>query len=243
MFGYVLTGAHTFEEVYKVTKILKADTLKVVTAWGLNWNDKVEGDRRALICSLTPNTVIRTKAGDPSSNGTLHPVADEVIAEIIPWYAVKRDIIIEIGNEPNTYSSEPEYIYIYRWYLAETIQRLRTFFPHAQIISTALQPTKNVKRWYEIFNAPDLNIYTKVDYIGVHAYEHTSFLHPQTGDISRMQSIFQKYTEKLFWTELGINGANPKKIEEYRQISLHNPVTYYHYNSFMDVDANYHVIV
>lgn len=240
-FGYVLTGAKNFEEVYRTTKTINANCIKVITGWGLNWNDYIEGNRRALVCSLVPTVVIRTVAGDPSSSGALHPVPELVVAEIEPWYAVKRDIIVEIGNEPNVFSSEQEYIYVYRWYLEQTINQLRTYFPHAKIMSTAMQPDKNVERWYQIFSEPSMNIYDMVDYVGVHAYEHTSFFKPETKHLTKMRNLFNSYAGKLFFTELGINGFNPNKLEEYRQISVSNPVTYYHYNSYGDIDGSYHV--
>ncbi len=246
MFGLVLTAAVNFEEIYTAVKIRRLDTIKVVTGWGLNWNDSVDGNRRALVSSLVPNIVVRTVAGDPSNpSAATFPIVDDVIAEITPWYAVKRDIIIELGNEPNILPYEgtelQDFVYTYRWYLAESIKRLRYFFPHAKLMSTALQPDKKVDYWYQIFSAPDMNIYNMVDYVGVHAYEHTSFLSPQTNHFAKMITRFKPYQKKLFFSELGIAGTNPNKLDEYRTISHSYPVTYYHYNYYGDIDGNYHV--
>jgi hypothetical protein len=240
MFGYVLTYARNVEELYIATKKIGADTIKVITAWGLPWDSTQEGNTRALIASLTPNTVIRTKSGDPSSNGTLYPIPDIIIQEIRPWYSVKRNIIIEIGNEPNVHSSTQDYVYIYKWYLAQTILRLRVEFPHAKIMSTALQPDKNVEYWHQIFSE---DIYDTVDYVGVHAYEHRSFTQPITHHYDKMLSIFALQKSKLFFSELGINGANSNKLAEYKAIAMRFPVTYYHYNSALDIDPQYHVEV
>jgi hypothetical protein len=239
----VLTGARDFEEVYRTIRAIDADTIKVVTGWGLSWDNYDEGDRRSLVCSLVPNTVVRTRTGDPSSGGTLHPIPENVVREIQPWYDRKRNIIIEISNEPNVYSSDINYIYEFRWYLAECIHLCRTRFPHAKIMSTAVQPDKDVERWHQIFSEPNMNIYDMVDYVGVHAYEHMSFAQPITHHYDKMLSIFSKQKSKLFFSELGINGKNSNKLAEYRKIAKQFPVTYYHYNSALDIDPQYHVEV
>lgn len=244
MFGMVLTNAPSFDHVRSIVKKQRLDTIKVVTYWGLPW-DEQSNNNRALICSLTPNTIVRTVSGDSSNpQGSLHPIPEKVIEEIKPWYECKRDIIIEIGNEPNMHANTEMYIYTYRWYLNECIKACRKHFPLAQIMSTALQPDRQVQHWYDIFSARDMNIYDSVDYVGVHAYEHMSFQTDAiiaTNHMKYMLDIYKGYKARLFFSELGINGRNPNKLEEYRTISNEFPTTYYHYCFDRMVDSAYHV--
>jgi hypothetical protein len=237
MFGVVLTAAHQFREVYNTIQKNNLDTLKVVTAWGLPWD---ENCNRALVSYATPNLIVRTKAGDPSVyQASLHPVYHYVFDEIDPWYKARQDIYIEIGNEPNIRDSSNDYIYTYRWYLAETIQACRVRYPQAKIISTALQPDRDVEKWHHIFSEQSMNIYSMVDYIGVHAYDARSFDTPTQYHIQKMLRIFG--TQKLFFTELGIANPDVKdRIAQYKRVAQHYPVVYYHYNSMKDMDGNYH---
>lgn len=245
MFGVVLTQAHSFDEFRTFVKKNTLDTIKVVTAWGLSWEDQ-RSNNRALICSLTPNTVVRTKSGDPSYLlATRHPIPDYVVQEIEPWYRCKRDIIIEIGNEPNLFSSESRYFYEYRWYLLETIKVCRRHFPLARIMSTALQPDYNVQAWFSVFNEKGSNVHDVVDYVGVHAYEHTTFLpnsaYAQTRHLQKIEQMYAPYKDKLFFSELGINGVSNRKLQEYRVIGDRYPTTYYHYVQDEGVDSQYHI--
>lgn len=240
----VLTNAPSFDHVRNVVLRQKLDTIKIVTGWGLPWND-IKNNNRALICSLTPHTIVRTTNGDPSNaQSTKHPIPDKILAEIEPWYKCKRDIIVEIGNEPNMWSNDQDYIFTYRWFLNETIKEIRKTFPLAHIMSTALQPEREVKQWYDIFSQEEMNIYEKTDYVGVHAYEYISFFPgtiPSTNHYKKMVQLFEKYKSKLFFSELGINGNTKNKIEEYRLLSSTYPVTYYHYCFDRMIDSAYHI--
>jgi len=107
MRGIILTNNQgNFLEFRKTVRKYNYDTVKVVSAWGIgkSWDTVT----RAQMLALTPYTIVRTVTGDPSYkdswNGKreyVYPDSKRAIAEITPWYAIKPDILIEIGNEPN----------------------------------------------------------------------------------------------------------------------------------------------
>jgi hypothetical protein len=233
MFGFILTNASNIESVFATATKYRVDTLKVVTAWGLPWDKEYN---RIKVARKFANLIVRTHAGDPAS-GKPYPHYEDVIAEIDPWYTIRRDIVIQIGNEPNAKGRDGKYNdpYGYVYHLKMSILEIKRRFPLAKIISTPLQQGLNEEAWITALFPATM----QCEYTGVHAYEHETFVNSK-----RLQYVAANYPRLLYppivLCELGINSPVAGRINEYRQIAQkYSGALWYHQNDAMDIDPQY----
>lgn len=234
MRGVVLTYTKSLPGLVDSLLLNQLGALKVVTAWGVSggWTD---ANRR--LAARVSCLIVRTKTGDGKR---LDPNA--AIAELQPWYVVRPDLLVEIGNEPNApgagMATDKE-IWEYRYNLVETIRRIRVEMPRARIISPAMVADASMTRWLAILG----DTTPLVDYVGVHAYEWYSFTGEtaSTGQLKlaldQVGQMCKMYAHKPIWlTELGINDMGTPmvtKLRRYRELENTLPgniagAVYYH---------------
>lgn len=259
--GPILTSCYTLDQVADCIKRGGYNALKVVTGWGApgdGWN----AERMTRVARMVERLVVRTVAGDPSYNNGSHafPLAQQVVQEIAPWYRVRADILIEIGNEPNLPGWSEDSCWDYRWHLQEAITQCRAQFPKAKLISPApmLAANTNPRRWIEIA-ADQLH---RCDYIGIHVYEFDAWLREEQrkGSTAQLETMRQLYTPRFFdkpWlmTEYGINDVETAPIVKGRRAAAmvrrqrSTPVLptqvqgalYYHFCATGDHQPEYHL--
>lgn len=196
--------------------------LKVVTGWGVpgGWTDGAI--RRAV--GMAPDVIVRTVMGDPSYGGNINRShwflqPEAVLREVDPWLRVRGDLLVELGNEPNVIDSGPDsdgIIWVYRWFLNETITALRARYPRVRLISPApiMDVARRPDRWFAIL----ADSIRRCDYVGLHAYEHTNWMGapPTTGDLGRCIAAAQQLAPGRPWllTEYGINGSTLTDAEK-----------------------------
>lgn len=221
-------------------------TIKVVTGWGMPWNDIT----RAQLLAATEYTIIRTTIGDPSNRNTgKYLLPDKVIAELAPWLQIKPDAMIELGNEPNIKDTDP---WIYRWWLNESIKECRKAFPHAHIIAPALIHNDTYLQWLDIMR----DVMVTADSIAMHVYEHYGFtgvLPARTNQLYDLDKAYTSYvsSKPIILTEFGINDPlTPKLTKHIRYSEFIKTLpsrylggTYYHINEAQDIDPQYHIPV
>jgi hypothetical protein len=212
--GIILTYVRSFDQLEDAIRRGGYDTLKVVTGWGIDgsaggWSQA--NMQRAL--KLVSHVIVRTVAGDPSasppgSGKTDFLDPDTVEREIAPWYALRHDIMIELGNEPNArWDGDERYIWKWRYFLEQAIQRCRKVFPEASIMPGGLMFGKNnPRRWFEILREP----YADCDMIAIHAYEFYSFAAGAPAYTNQLREALDLCREfcpdqDLYLTEYGIN--------------------------------------
>lgn len=209
MDGPILTHVPTIGILDTCMRTGGYDAVKVVTGWGLpNGWDEVS---RRRVCSY-PHVVVRTVLGDPSYDSG-NPAywfleTHRVLAEVAPWLAIRPNLMIELGNEPNVIDTGADIlIWRYRYYLHETITLLRNRYPQAKLISPApiMDVARRPDRWFAIM----ADAIRRCDYVGLHAYEHTNWMGnaPSTGDLGRCIAQAQAIAADRPWllTEYGIN--------------------------------------
>lgn len=208
--GLIYTSG-TYEEVRDFVRSNGYDALKLVTGWGMQWYC----NSMARMLTLTPDTIIRTVQGDPSSKKPyLHP--EWVVQEIMPWYDLKPDIYIELGNEPNIEPYEdltPSDPHAYAYYLDAAITMCRKEFPYAKLIAPALVENASAAQYRQILAKAS----ARCDYDGFHVYGETSFpkVYPNKRAIA---------------TEIGLHGRPENRLLQYRELSRTLPVFVYHMN-------------
>jgi hypothetical protein len=213
---------------------------------------------------MAPNVIVRTVAGDPSYNGHnpdfQFPDANRVRNELTPWYAIRQDIMFEIGNEPNI-DDHPsnDFIYTYRAVLNTAIDVCRREFPKAKLISPGLiiGPTQDFER----FNQIAVDVFRRCDMIGLHFYADYGFAKGQLSAANQLCDaihVAQRFYGDMRWyvTEYGINDCGKTSMaEKGRRYAglIHcgesDPIlpanvvglTYYHLNMKCDHDAQYHI--
>lgn len=247
MFGVCLTNTKDFLTFRASVRNKNLDTVKVISAFGfpVSWNQQT----RAQILALTPNTIVRSITGDPSymqswkmTRDFVYPDWKRLYKEIFPWYDIKPDILIEIGNEPNLDNSiDP---YIYRYYLQDCINQCREVFPLAQIITPGLQQNELEQDWFSIFSLDNEDyVPLNADYTGIHIYDHLN-LELQNPRIQQTLQWGKRLGKPLFCTELGINKPKATRVERYRFFTseIGGNAVYYHYNAARDIDPQYHEV-
>lgn len=212
--GPILTQCASLDQVRASVVAGGYSALKVVTGWGApgsGW-DRASMSRAA---TMTKHLIVRTVAGDPSYDGGKceHPIAQQVVQEIGPWYTIRPDLLIEIGNEPNIHPQwDDGFAWVYRWHLQETINACRAAFPAARLIAPALilDPLHRPRRWLEIV----ADKMRECHYIGVHAYEHDAFSPTEqrkgtTGQFTTLRDLHTRFFGDKPWilSEYGINDA------------------------------------
>lgn len=275
--GVILTYADNLDIVEDCVRIGGYDTLKVVTGWGLptGWN----AETRQRLLQMVPNVIVRTVSGDPSYARPVNPLNEpnragagaaywdydfpdpnRIEQEIAEWYAIKPEIMIELGNEPNIFNTDDEFIWRWSFFLAESIKKCREVFPQAKLISPGfmMDPRGKISRFYEIAQ----QTLAQCDYIGVHFYEYYAFKPDQApaskGELREAMELHQKFfpTKQWYVTEFGINDSKQvqrtDKGERYARLLFADeswPIlpsnvagaVYYHLGMKGDIHPEYHI--
>jgi hypothetical protein len=243
--GVVLTYVEHLDQLADCVQRGGYDTIKIVTGWGVDskggaWSPA----NMQRVLRLVPHVIVRTVAGDPSA-GSQHdfPDPDAIEREIRPWYAIRPDIMIEIGNEPNArWNDDDKFIWRWRYFLDAAMDRCRTVFPLATLMAGGLMYGKNKpERWLEILQEP----IAKGDCIAIHAYEFYAFspgAPAYTKQLEEALTLCERYFpgRDLYITEFGINDrkvtSNAERGQRYAEL-LHTDrflpahvrgATYYH---------------
>lgn len=278
--GVILTYVDTLDTLEDCLRLGGYDAVKVVTGWGLSSGWNPETRRRAL--GMVPNVIVRTVSGDPSYARPFDPLAGKprpgakgpnaqywdydfpdpkrCEQEIAEWYAIRPDILVEIGNEPNVYNQDDDFIWRWAYNLEQTIKHCKAVFPRAKFISPGfmMDPSGNMRRFYEIA-AQQLRLF---DYIGVHFYEYYAFKPDQApatkGELRDAIQLHQQFFPDKPWyvTEYGIHNTDQvprhEKGARYARL-LHagegwptlpdNVVgaVYYHLQMKGDIHPEYHI--
>lgn len=236
MRGVVLTHTNSLSGLLDTMHANQLGVIKVITGWGIGraWTDP---DRR--LAARASMLLVRTEAGDGK---TLD--ANRAVNQLLPWYTIRPDLIVEIGNEPNAPNAPgagvatDQEIWEYRYNLLAAIRRIRTEMPRARIIGPAMVADATMNRWLAILG----DTTPLVDYIGLHAYEWYQFepagTRQLTTALDAAAQLCRMYGHKpLFFTELGINDMKETpvitKLQRYRALSGTLPgnvagVCYYH---------------
>jgi N-acetyl-anhydromuramyl-L-alanine amidase AmpD len=168
--GPILTYAQSPADVRIAASTMRADLLKVCTAWGLacGWTD----DAIAEVARLCGTLNVRTSHGDPASFGGTRPCpfANQVLDEVRPWARARPDLVIEIGNEPlnGPIALDP---YVYAYHLGEAITAVAAVYPRARILAPAFSLhsyTPNIDHWLSVL-APHYRR-SEVAGVAIHAY-------------------------------------------------------------------------
>lgn len=249
LFGPVLTNsrsAASFLDYYRAGRFSAA---KVVTAWGIDGGWTPEA--RAAVVSSVPRLAVRSVSGDPSYKGASpFPKPQALVEEFRPWVALRPNVWLEIGNEPNVWGPS-EFAWLYRYWLGQSITALRTAFPKAKLIAPAVLVGGNEwERWVRTM----ADTLRRCDSIGMHAYGWHRLLGPAEGETGQYQQaqkvyndLFPNYTVAI--TEMGIHDPNlPKaeKLAHYRQVAREAPRRYtwalfYHCNERGDIQPEYDI--
>ena len=242
--GPVLTNTNDLEALDTTLALPGFDTLKVVAGWGVSsgWSTET----RAFALAAAPVTIVRTTTGDGcGGHRTIDP--GKVLSDIAPWYALKRRIWIELGNEPNSVAtplSESE-CWGWRYYLLQAIAACRRAFPKAKIIAPGMAQTRDKQS--ERLYAVCLDAFRLCDAVAVHAYAHGRF--DDDGQLARGVAQAKAAGKPLWLTEFGIN--DPKMLGAIKgrayaeliraQAGVFVGATYYHLNAKGDIDPQYHI--
>jgi hypothetical protein len=245
--GPVLTCYHDFDQIQIIKQRGGYNAIKVVTGWGKYKQPWTNGDRLQLSLSFD-ELIVRTMYGDPSLGDDYRlPTTNEVLEEIKPWYHSNPYIFVELGNEPNIYNNA-DHFWEYRWWLIETIQKMRIFMPEVRIIvpfPSLMHP--GADPYLEITR----DALKQGDILGLHAYEYHSFLVPVTRSVQQLENILLTFAGMDYmYTELGIH--NPKmsayaKGYEYGRLSKYLKekncmgVFYYHVDTSLVIHPEYHI--
>ncbi|WP_437833068.1 hypothetical protein [Sorangium sp. So ce1153] len=211
--------------------------LKVVTEWGLHDRSITDPATISELCSLTPITLVRTYTGN-----RYHVDPNAVEAEIAPWYAAKekkRDLIIELGNEPNSINDpdgttgfwarqnrawKESYIWEDRYYLAEAIARCRRRFPQAKIVTCSLAPRTDMDiEWFlQIYAQGTDSPLHSADYVAVHAYNDVGQTWYDGNDLPLVLDLYGRYAPAKQWimTEVGLHTTETRAQKGERMAGL-----------------------
>ena len=242
--GPVLTNTNDLEALDTTLALPAFDTLKVVAGWGVT--DGWRTETRAFALAAAPVTIVRTVTGDGcAGHRTIDPA--KVLEDIAPFYALKRRIWIELGNEPNNLAtplSEAE-IWGWRYYLLQAIAACRRAFPKVKLIAPGMTQAKNKpsKRLYAVC----LDAFRLCDAVAVHAYAHQRF--DDDHQLARGLKQARAVGKPLWLTEFGINDPKMPKATKgaaYAAFVRANAgvfvgATYYHINTKGDSDPQYHI--
>lgn len=278
--GVILTYVDTLDTLEDCVRLGGYDVVKVVTGWGMprGW----DSDTRRRVIGMVPNLIVRTVSGDPSYARPHDPLAggpipgakgpnaqyheydflnpDRVQQEIQPWYDLKPDIMIELGNEPNVFNQDDDFIWRWAYNLEQAINRCRDVFPQATLISPGfmMDARGNMRRFYEIAHKQ----IAMCDYVGVHFYEYYAFKPDQApatkGELRDAVQLHEQFFADKAWyiTEYGIHNTDqtprPLKGERYARLLHGNegwpalPVNvagavYYHLQMKGDIHPEYHI--
>jgi hypothetical protein len=194
------------------------DTVKVITGWGVDGGWSQQNKQRVL--AMAPNIIVRSVTGDPSyaDGSQAFPDPNHLEQEMQEWYALKPDIRIEIGNEPNIKQTDEEFFWKYRYHVGACVERCRQAFPKARLISPApiIGPQYQARRFWEV----NQDVMQDCDFIGIHFYEYYGFHASQqlatTSQLKEAIEICSALFPKKSWyvTEYGINDSKDVSVIE-----------------------------
>lgn len=200
--GLILTSTTSLPLLKAHLDAGRCGVLKVVTGWGWRWDEQ---SRRA-VAAMADTLIVRTVAGDPSyaKGARRYPIAADVVAEIAPWYAVRPDIVIEIGNEPLIEPQPEEFAWSYLHHFAPAIRACRTHFPLARILAPAHLVNHQIRlgdyqNGVARFVAITRDAYQACDGIGIHAYSQQQ--------LDRNEALYAGGGKPLWLTEFALNEA------------------------------------
>lgn len=207
MRGVILTHTNNLDTFVDALNDNQLGILKIVTGWP-QWNE-------AMIRKVAdvPRLIVRTKTGDG-----LQIDADTALAELAPFYKVRQDLLIEVGNEPNKVYATNDQIYEYRWHCVQIARRVLLTMPRARLIMPALIDNADMDRWYDILG----DLVMSYNYIGLHVYEWSNFTPAGTDQLKRglaaAERLRQKYGAKpSMITELGIHDVKLSPLSKARR--------------------------
>jgi hypothetical protein len=254
MYGVLLTNTDLLSSYIARLKRHNFTLAKIVTDWGLGreWR---HGDIQTLVNNI-PNVIVRTALnGDPSyykSRWYLEPSDTLKELELVLSAGVK---LIELGNEPdvvwdNTECSEQD-IWVYRYFLLQTIKKMRENYPHVKVIAPSPRIGKyhNWYRWVEIMHEP----LRQCDYLSAHIYGYHNLFtdNRDKADFYNIKLLYDRLfpRKQVIITECGIHDATQsaaEKIAKYNKFYLELPehwkgMAIYHYNKLKDIDPEYAV--
>jgi hypothetical protein len=154
------------------------DAKKVVNA---DWGSPVGGwshqNMQRVLHQIPGVTIVRTNTGDQGFRWNF-PFPDQVAAEIHPWYQRHRGIWVEIGNEPNTAGwrdasprERHDWLWGWRSWFDQTIQRCRNQFPEATFVSPGLGPIEQ-----ETWHGACGEAFRRADVIGVRSFAPSAYV-------------------------------------------------------------------
>jgi hypothetical protein len=246
VFGPILTNAPDVNYLWRMKKDRPFNAIKIVTQWGLDsgWNSL----SRAQICALYPTIIVRTKAGDPSSNHPL-PEFKSVYEEVAPWLEINPFAWLNIGNEMNIHEIQEYDIWLYKWHLMNTAKRIRELYPYAKLISPGFIRNEQLVRCVEIFRkGNNENAFDFFDYCGIHIYDHRNLLQPVDTQLTAMRNAFLYVNKPWFIAEFGVNkweGNDAARIKHY--LDFINGIacvggTYFHICEDRKIYPQYHLV-
>lgn len=192
--GVVVTNVKNIKQLDDCVRRGGYNLVKVVTGWGVDeggWNER---NRRDLL-KMVPSVIVRSVTGDPSfqNRGRANLCVDpnQLVAEIRPWYSLRKDIFIELGNEPNDREFSDHDIHVWAYTVRAAISRCRNEFPEARIIAPAvLLDGPRAERFLRIGQSA----LRMADFVAMHAYEWMGFK-----DQRLYPNRLQTYEQGLVW--------------------------------------------
>lgn len=252
LFGPVLTNAAKLDNFLDYYRAGRFSAAKVVTGWGVEQGGWSLSNKQRILQAV-PRLVVRSTAGDPSNRGALwHLHSDTVAQEFHEWVQLRPNIWLELGNEPDVVweqqGKDESLIWIYRWWLDETIQRLRVEFPQAKLISPSVRVgVPGWERWTEVM----ADVMSKCDTVSIHLYGWNRIIGDGKGEYAAAKPLYDRLFpgKSVAVTELGIHHPPmPKedKLALYRDFARNAPenwrwVLFYHYNEPGDIHPEYHI--
>jgi hypothetical protein len=173
--------------------------------------------------------IVRTLSGDPSyqgEGGDWLPRPEKVLEEIAPWVTLRKDLWVELGNEPDVVGfHNTDLIWEYCWYAKEAVKAIKLTFPKVRIISPAVRlGEQGWQQWMEKLHSTTYFC----DTVGLHVYGAERIVRDPLDQLARGLWWAGKYFPKktIAITELGVHNGMPDpmhKLELYRKFARSAP--------------------
>lgn len=254
LFGPVLTNTPTVGAFVSSYTLNRFSAAKVISGWGVDGGWTVTG--RELLVRSVPRLIVRSVAGDPSFRGwgaKWYPDPDLLVEEFRPWVALRPDIWLEVGNEPDVVwdtnpVNRPELsIWVYHYWLELALRRLRAEFPRARLIAPSPRVGHYPEwyRWLEIRS----EVTAQFDAVSLHLYGWHQIIGDGKGELEAAKPVYDRLFpgKSVALTEVGIHNPempHQRKLELYRDFARAVPenwrwVLFYHYNARRDIHPEY----
>ena len=257
MYGMVLTNTSTVESLITTTKAHNMNAIKVIPSWGLAYSAWDDASIYALMHGFD-HIILRTTTGDPSNHSVRwHLEPQQVLREVRQFLRYRTDNVwVELGNEPDVRWEQEQKsdnpIWEYRYYLSETINLLRQYYPKVRLIapSPRVAAFSRWERWIEIM-ADQMK---RCDALSAHTYGW-HWLTTDDSDKHEFFDLYQVYTKyfgqkDVIITEAGIHNVTlsaQEKLYRYNVFVSQLPDHWrgffiYHYNVLKDLHPEYAVL-